>query len=96
MSKFSDTISSLERDLTPLSIPRNEYLALCVREKVSQNLSKYDNDFNKLIKILEQETLHEKDLTKLLSTIHSFSQLIDHLYNNLIKSIEQQEKLFKD
>ena len=94
MSKFDKTITSIQKDLTPLNLPRDQYLALCAKDRMLQNLDKYNRNFDKLLNTLEKESVYEKDLTKLLKTIQAFSALIDHTYANLLKSIQNQQEIF--
>lgn len=91
MSKFDETLSKLQEDLQPLEIPNDQYLATCVQSRINQNLEKYNRKFNKLLDILEKESLYEKDLTSLLKSVEALSSLVDHTYTSLLHSIQSHK-----
>lgn len=92
MSNLQETINTIKNDLTSLEISREEFLALCAKERIDSQIKKYDAEFDKFLKSLEVSTMYSKDLSKVASFLKTFSDISITMYDNLINEIDRYQK----
>lgn len=94
MNDLYKTISQIREDLVPLDVSREEYLAACAQTRINELTSKYDKDFDKLLKMIEDENFSKKDLTDLAHSVKLFSDAVLVLHNNFIRDISKYQKKY--
>lgn len=88
MGNLEKTIREIQSDLTPLQITRDEYLAYYVTQRLEDRSKKYNEDFDKFIKKLEEVELTQTDISSLSKSLKKYSKSMSALYNSLLKEIQ--------
>lgn len=94
MTKLEEVVDKISNDLFLFKGTREEYLAICAKKRIDDLNRKYDEDFNKLFKLLDEENLNNIDLRTLSTSIKNYSDTINELYHDLIRDINHYKNNF--
>lgn len=94
MSRLEKVVEKVRNDLFLFKGTREEYLAVCAKRRIDDLNRKYDEDFDKLFKLLDKEDLNNIDLRTLSVSIQNYSDTINELYHNLLRDINHYKNNF--
>ncbi len=92
MSDLLHTIALLKQQYVPLEISRDEYLALCVKNRLEINSKKYDDEFKSFLDVLERDYVSETKISKLTKSLKIYSQTSAIIYKGLLAQLNQYRK----
>lgn len=92
MSKLESTVNEILQDLKSSEMPRQEFLALCAKQRIDELNRSYDEDFDRLLELLEQKETSQTDITKISQSIKKYSETISVLYSSLTRQLELCQK----
>lgn len=92
MSDLIETINQLRNDLQPLTISREHYLALLVKDRLDLRSKRYNDDFQALLSVLERDYYSETKIKKLTKSLKVYSQTSAIIYKSLIKQLKNYQK----
>ena len=93
MNKLEETLSEL-KNLMTLDLPREEFLAICVKARLEEQVDKYNKLFDKFLRNLEIKE-SGKDLEKLSHSLVVLSDTMVTTYSHLLKELKKLEGLVK-
>lgn len=95
MINLENTISEIREDLVLDYNSREEFLAICAKERIEDVSKKYDERFDKLLSMIdERDSVNGHDFVKLSYSIRIFSDLINNLYSKLSRDVNIYSKLY--
>lgn len=96
MNDLIETINQLKEQLQPLPISREDFLALCVQNRLAERAEKYNREFQSFLDVLERDYISQTRIRKLTKSLKIYSQTNAIIYRGLIQRIKTyDEKLLR-
>lgn len=92
MSDLIETINQLKNKYSPLEMSRDEYLALCVKQRLEERARKYEDEFKSFLEVLERDYISETKISKLTKSLKLYSQTSAIIYKGLLEQLRQYQK----
>lgn len=93
MSKFEETVRSIQKELTNnKGLSREVFLAECARRRIQDRNHKYEEYFDRYLRMTEEIETDSLDISRTCTTLRVLSKLVSQSYEGLIEMADYYDK----